>query len=280
MEIAYLNGDWLAPDAAKISIFDRGFMFGDAVYEVLPVYQGRIFTEVPHLERLARSLAEVRIAPPLTMAEWSALLGEAVDRSQEAAALIYIQVSRGVSMPRSHVYGDGAPTVLVTVTPFQGPTIETAPQLRVKTAEDFRWLRADIKVTSLIANGMIKNQAIAEGYDDAIMIRDGKVTEGTSSNVFIVKDEVIKTPPKSERLLHGITRDEMIETARDSGYRVTESAFGLEEMLAADEVWLSATGLELAPVVGINGEPIGRGEQGPVWREVFEAYQTRKRVIE
>ena len=172
-------------------------------------------------------------------------------------------------MPRSHVYGDGAPTVLVTVTPFQGPTIETAPQFRVKTAEDFRWLRADIKVTSLIANGMIKNQAIAEGYDDAIMIRDGKVTEGTSSNVFMVKDAVIKTPPKSERLLHGITRDEMIKTARDLAYSVAEAAFGLEEMLAADEVWLSATGLELAPVVGINGELIGRGEQGPVWREVF-----------
>ena len=205
MAIAHLNGAWTAPSDAKISVFDRGFMFGDGVYEVMPVYGGKIFTKTAHLERLARSLREIRLTTRFSEDDWSQLLDQAVEKAGEDNALIYLQVTRGVAPERSHVYLAAEPTVLITVTPFTPNNEQDIVSLRVCTKEDFRWHRADIKVTSLIANGMIKNEALAEGYHDAIMVRAGFVTEATSSNVFMVVDREIMTPPKSELLLHGIT---------------------------------------------------------------------------
>ena len=255
-------------------------MFGDAIYEVMPVYGGRIFTETEHLARLSRSLNEVKISPPMTESQWSLLLREAVQRSGERDALIYVQVTRGVAPTRSHVYPNTNPTVLVTVTPFKPLAREAVVPLSVKTALDFRWQRADIKVTSLIANGMIKNEALAEGYDDAVMIRDGKVTEGTASNVFIVVGDEIRTPPKSWQLLHGITRAEMIDTARGCGMEVVETIIDEAELYEAHELWLSSTGLELAPVGRVNDQLIGDGKAGPIWHQMFEAFQKRKQTID
>lgn len=276
MAIAYLNGAWTAPSDAKISVFDRGFMFGDGVYEVMPVYGGKIFTKTAHLERLARSLREIRLTTRFSEDDWSQLLDQAVVKAGEDNALIYLQVTRGVAPERSHAYLAAEPTVLITVTPFTPNNEQDIVSLRVCTKEDFRWHRADIKVTSLIANGMIKNEALAEGYHDAIMVRAGFVTEATSSNVFMVVDSEIMTPPKSELLLHGITREEVIRIAQGLDLKVKECEFQACALEGADEVWLSATGMEVQPIGEINGMQVGDGKPGPIWRQMFRAFQDEK----
>ena len=276
MAIAYLNGAWTAPSDAKISVFDRGFMFGDGVYEVMPVYGGKIFTKTAHLERLARSLREIRLTTRFSEDDWSQLLDQAVEKAGEDNALIYLQVTRGVAPERSHVYLAAEPTVLITVTPFTPNNEQDIVSLRVCTKEDFRWHRADIKVTSLIANGMIKNEALAEGYHDAIMVRAGFVTEATSSNVFTVVDREIMTPPKSELLLHGITREEVIRIAQELDLKVKECEVQASALEGADEVWLSATGMEVQPIGEINGMQVGDGKPGPIWRQMFRAFQDEK----
>ncbi len=276
MAIAYLNGAWTAPSDAKISVFDRGFMFGDGVYEVMPVYGGKIFTKTAHLERLARSLREIRLTTRFSEDDWSQLLDQAVEKAGEDSALIYLQVTRGVAPERSHVYLAAEPTVLITVTPFTPNNEQDIVSLRVCTKEDFRWHRADIKVTSLIANGMIKNEALAEGYHDAIMVRAGFVTEATSSNVFMVVDREIMTPPKSELLLHGITREEVIRIAQELDLKVKECEVQASALEGADEVWLSATGMEVQPIGEINGMQVGDGKPGPIWRQMFRAFQDEK----
>ena len=251
-------------------------MFGDGVYEVMPVYGGKIFTKTAHLERLARSLREIRLTTRFSEDDWSQLLDQAVEKAGEDNALIYLQVTRGVAPERSHVYLAAEPTVLITVTPFTPNNEQDVVSLRVCTKEDFRWHRADIKVTSLIANGMIKNEALAEGYHDAIMVRAGFVTEATSSNVFTVVDREIMTPPKSELLLHGITREEVIRIAQGLDLKVKECEFQASALEGADEVWLSATGMEVQPIGEINGMQVGDGKPGPIWRQMFRAFQDEK----
>ena len=272
MSIAYLNGHWSKPQDAKISVFDRGFMFGDGVYEVMPVYHGHIFTLDQHIARLKRSMAEVRIQSPLDASAWKVLLEEAVSRSGEQNALIYLQVTRGIASERSHVYPEVSPTILVTVTSSEFDEQAIKP-ISVICKTDFRWSRGDIKVVSLIANGMLKNQAMDEGFDDAILIRDGMVTEGTSSNVFAVKDRVLWTPPKSEYLLHGITRDQTIELARDHGLEVREENIRENFLKQADEIWLTASGLEILPVGKVNGQTVGNGSIGETWCLIKKAFQ-------
>lgn len=272
MSIAYLNGQWSKPEDAKISVFDRGFMFGDGVYEVMPVYHGHIFTLDQHIARLKRSMAEVRIQSPLDASAWKALLEEAVSRGGEQNALIYLQVTRGIASERSHVYPEVSPTILVTVTPSEFDEQAIKP-ISVICKTDFRWSRGDIKVVSLIANGMLKNQAMDEGFDDAILIRDGMVTEGTSSNVFAVKDRVLWTPPKSEYLLHGITRDQTIELAKDNGLEVREENIQENFLKQADEIWLTSSGLEILPVGKINGQTVGNDGVGETWHLIKKAFQ-------
>ena len=275
MAIAFLNGDWMQPHEAKVSVFDRGFMFGDGVYEVMPVYGGRVFTLAEHVTRLQRSLGEIRLATTYTDESWTQLINDAVSKADDPEALVYLQVTRGVAAERSHVYPDAPPTVLITVTPAAARAHAPKP-LNVVTKKDFRWHRADIKVTSLIANGLIKNEALAEGFDDAILVRGDEVTEGTASNVFIVTGGVIKTPPKSNHLLHGITRDLVLALAGESGLPVEECLLREPDVLSADEVWLTSTGLEVCPVGAVNGQSVGNGEAGVVWAKLDQIFQAKK----
>lgn len=277
MAIAYLNGEWSSLDDAKVSVFDRGFMFGDGIYEVMAVYGGQVFTLDEHLARLQRSMDNIRLASPHTEDEWRELIREAVERSDEGTAYLYIQVTRGVSMPRSHNYpNEVKPTVLITVTP--APILERieVQPYKVVTKEDIRWSRGDIKVVSLIANGLLKNEAVDEGYDDAILIRDGKVTEATAANVFIVRNGRITTPPKSNYLLHGITRDHVVKLAREADMDVEEAEIDEAELLAADEVWISSTGHEVWPISEVNGQIIGNGAPGVVFQAVDALFQASK----
>lgn len=281
MSVAYLNGEWLPLDEARVSVFDRGFMFGDGIYEVMPVYGQRIFTLDDHLKRLARSLGELRLESPFSDDEWRALFREAVERGKEDPAYLYLQVTRGVAIPRSHVYPSSVtPTVLITITEAPSLRRENVTPHNLVTKQDFRWGRGDIKVTSLVANGLIRNEALAEGYDDAVLIRDGKVTEATAANVFIVKNGTVLTPPKSTFLLHGITRDHVISLAVGAGIPVEERDIPEAEMLAADEIWLSSTGQEVWPAVSINGQTIGNGAPGVIWQAIDDLFQASKRTID
>lgn len=278
MAIAYLNGEWMAPEAARVSVFDRGFMFGDGIYEVMAVYDGHIFTLEQHLVRLKRSLESIRLPSPLDDAGWRALLQEAVARSGENPAYLYLQVTRGVASPRSHEYPKAInPTVLVTVMAAPILQRQLITPYRVLTRQDFRWGRGDIKVVSLIANGLLKNEALDAGFDDAILIRDGEVTEATASNVFIVKDGVVATPPKSSFLLHGITRDHVIGLLQQAGVPFEERPVTEAELLAADEVWITSTGHEVWPVGQVNETTIGNGAAGVVWQAVDRLFQASKR---
>ena len=275
--ISFLNGAWQAPEDAKISVLDRGFMFGDGVYEVIPVYNGKPFALSRHLKRLDNSLMEVDIPSPKADADWAALIDEAIQRSGETTASVYIQVTRGAAPKRDFRYPqEPVPTVLVIVSP--APILErTAIEpLNVITMEDFRWARGHIKTISLIAAGMLRNQALARGADDAILIKDGVVTEATASNIFIARDGVVVTPPKSNHLLHGITRDVVVELAQANGIPLEERPIAPEELETADEIMISSSTHELWPVGTLNGRMVGNGAGGVMWQQLDKLFQAAK----
>ncbi len=278
MAVAYLNGEWMAPEDAKVSVFDRGFMFGDGIYEVMAVYGGKVFTLEDHLVRLKRSLEAIRLKSPHPDDEWRSILSEAVQRGNETPAYLYLQVTRGVESPRSHVYpGGGQPTVLITV--MHAPVLERVDIVPYKmvTKNDFRWGRGDIKVISLIANGLLKNEALDEGFDDALLFRDGELTEATASNVFMVKGGTVVTPPKSHFLLHGITRDHVLKLLAGAAVPFEERAITEDELLVADEIWVTSTGHEVWPVGQVNDCVIGNGSSGAVWQVVDNLFQASKK---
>ena len=274
MSIAYLNGSWQPLDETRVSVLDRGFMFGDGVYEVIPVYQGRPFAEDEHLARLATSLQELHISMPRSEDGWRELFREAIDRSDEEEAILYVQVTRGVARSRSHIYEDSEPTVLITLSPRVNSTLDH--KFSVVTKEDFRWTRGHIKSISLAANSLAKNEAIAEGYDDAIFVRNGRVTEASSSNVFVVKDGVVVTPTADNCLLHGITRAQVIALAKQHNIPFEERDISQEELLAADEVWVTATSIEVWPVNKVNNQRISDGEAGLMYKKMYNLFQELK----
>ncbi len=273
MSIACLNGEWQAIEDTRVSVLDRGFMFGDGVYEVIPVYRRRIFGEDEHLSRLNRSLGELHLTAPMSDDAWRALFQEAVQRGAEQDAIIYVQVTRGVAQTRSHAHPEVEPTVLVTLTAM--PDRGKIRPLAVVTKEDIRWGRGDIKVISLAANGLLRNEAMAAGYDDAILIRNGKVTETTSSNVFVVKDGVIVTPPLSRFLLPGVTREQVITLVKQNCMRCEERDLDKSELYDADEIWISSTTYTIRPIGKVDDQPIGNGQAGPVYQKVYQLFQQK-----
>tara|TARA_A100001015_G_C15040154_1_gene739092 strand:+ start:2649 stop:3521 length:873 start_codon:yes stop_codon:yes gene_type:complete len=276
MNMVFLNGEWVGMDAAKISVFDRGFMFGDAIYEVMAAYRGRIHEKEEHLNRLESSLDSVKIRSLISRTSLEKALDESLIKNKVSNALIYLQISRGVQFPRNHKIDlDIKPTTLITVTEKKILDWKEIGPLELITKDDFRWSRGDIKVTSLIANVMLRNEAVLEGYDDAILVRDEKVTEATSANIFFVKDGVIMTPKKSSFFLHGITRKTVLRLCKESGFKTVERDISKKEIFEADEVWLSSTGNELRPVVKVDGKYIGKNRslEISVWRKLYEEYR-------
>lgn len=277
--IAYLNGVWQAPEEARVPVLDRGFMFGDGVYEVIPAYNGKPFALERHLKRLANSLAEIRLPTPMTDGEWQALVHEGIARSGESTASIYIQVTRGVAPKRDHRYPDNpSPTVLLMVSPSPLLERKQIEPLEMITLEDFRWERGHIKTTSLIAAGMLRNEAIAQGVDDAILLKRGRVTEATASNIFIAKDGIVITPPKSRHILHGITRDVIVELAHEHGVPLEEREITEQELLGADEIMISSSTHEIWPVGRLNGNSVGNGAGGVLWRQLDGLFQAFKQA--
>lgn len=278
--VACLNGVWQAPGDARVSVLDRGFMFGDGVYEVIPVYGGRPFTLDRHLDRLDRSLDEVRISRPHSRERWVETIEESISRCGEPLATVYVQVTRGVAEIRSHLYPEHVePTVLVLTSPAPILARHEITPYNLITLDDFRWSRGHIKTISLIAAGMLKNEARARGADDAILVRDGRVTEATSSNVFVAIGGRIVTPPKSNLLLHGITRDVVVELCRESGVPVEEREIRVEELRSADEIMVTSSSHEVWPVGTLDGVTVGNGEAGVLWQQLDRLFQSCKTEV-
>lgn len=276
--IAYLDGRFAPLAQTRVSVLDRGFIFGDAVYEVIPVYGGRLFRLEQHLERLENSMAAIRIDNPHDRATWGRLLEMLVERNGGGRQAVYLQVTRGVA-PRDHAFPSGAhPTVFAMSRPLEeGARPHPA---RAVTLEDIRWLRCDIKSTSLLPNVLLRQRALDAGALDAILLREGLVTEGAATNVFVVRAETLVTPPKGHLLLPGITRDLVLELAARDGLRCLEAPIPEADLRAAEEMWLTSSMTELVPVVELDGRPVGRGRPGPVWERVWALFQAYKRADE
>jgi len=277
----YLNGEYSPLAEAKISVMDRGFIFGDGVYEVLPVYGRRIFRFEDHMERLERSLAKLRIAPPLLRAEWLALARNLIEGVAAADQFVYLQVTRGVA-PRNHVMpADPVPTVFAYSSAARPlPLEERHHGVACVTARDFRWERGDIKSTSLLGNVLARQISADEGALETIMFRDGFLTEASASNVWIVKEGALLGPPKSEQVLEGIRVELLKELCEEVGIGYNLRPISEAELFAADEILLSSASKEVLAVTTLDHEPVGhgalRGKPGPVYGRLYEAYQRAK----
>ncbi|TWO79652.1 D-amino acid aminotransferase [Denitratisoma oestradiolicum] len=276
--MVYLNGAWLPPGEAKVSVMDRGFLFGDGIYEVIPVYSRRPFRLAQHLERLAHSLAAVRIANPHGPAEWESLIQHIVASAEWEDQSVYLQVTRGSAPVRNHAFPkDVAPTVFLMTEALTTP-VPTLRELGVKvvSAADNRWHRCDIKAISLLANCLLRQQAVDEGCAETVLFRDGILTEGAAANIFAVKAGVLLAPQKNHLMLPGITYDVVLELAAHLGLPCQVRDILEEEVREADELWLSSSTKEVLPIVELDGRSIGTGHPGPVYQAMYQAYQDFK----
>jgi len=278
MNMAYFNGEFMPLEEVRVSPMDRGFLFGDGVYEVIPVYGGRLFRLEDHLDRLERSMQAIELSNPYSRERWHGMLDELVGRNGGGEQSLYFQVTRGVSVPRNHAYPHDVQPTIFAMTRASTPSTTVTPMAAV-TRHDNRWERCDIKSIALLANCMHKQAAVSLGANEAILLRDGALTEGSSSNVFVVRDEVVSTPPRSNAMLAGITRDVALELMRDAGIKVEERAVTGAELCDADEVWITSSSLEIAPVTTLDGEAVGTGVPGKVWTQVNDLMQGLKRTL-
>jgi D-alanine transaminase len=273
-DIAFVNGVFVPFANATVSIDDRGFQFGDGVYEVIRVYRGVPFRPAEHLARLERSARELDIALPFSSGQWTDLIMDAVQRSGYQEAKIYIQVTRGVA-PRDHAYkGNLAPTVVITVRSLLPPADGLYSHgVDVITVPDLRWGRCDIKCISLLANVLAKQQAMNEGVFEALFVRDGFVLEGSTSNVMMIQGGRLITPPEGPLLLSGVTRLVALQVARESGVSTEQRPIKETELYSADEVFLTGTIIEILPVVRVNARRIGTASPGPITRELMARFR-------
>lgn len=284
--MCYLNGQFTPLSEARVSVLDRGFIFGDGVYEVVPVYGRRLFRLDEHLARLSRSLAKLRIPSPHGRDGWleriRPLVAALAEQTGAEDQLVYIQVTRGVAL-RDHVMPEGIePTVFMMVNPMKPPSAEQRHHgVSCITARDFRWERGDIKSTSLLGNVFARQLSADAGAAETIMFRDGHLTEAAACNVWVVHEGALLGPPKSEHVLEGIRVELLRELCEDAGVAYNLRPISEGEVHAADEVLLSSATKEVLPVTRIDGELVGhgalRGRPGPVYARLYEAYQRAKR---
>lgn len=279
--LCYLNGEFLALRDARVSVLDRGFLFGDGIYEALPVYGRRLFRFDEHMARLNRGLSKIRITNPFTEAQWLAHCRKLVAAHESDDQAIYIQVTRGVA-PRNHVMPtDIAPTVFMMSNPLVPPTPEQRHQgVACITARDFRWEHGDLKSISLLGNVLARQMSADRGAVETILFRDGYLTEASAANVWVVHEGAVLGPPKSEHLLEGVRYELVRELCEEVGIAFNLRPVPEAEVLAADELMLSSASKEVLPVTLLDGEPVGhgalRGKPGPVYARLHEAYQRAK----
>jgi D-alanine transaminase len=278
--LVFLNGEFVALEDAKVSVLDRGFVFGDGVYEVVPVYSRVPFRLDEHLARLERSLAAVAIRNPYQREEWRRIIAGLVERQPFEDQGVYFQVTRGVAK-RDHAFPKSAePTVFMMATPLVNPPREQVENGAVAvSAEDYRWLRCDIKSISLIGNVLLRQLSAEAGAAETILFRDGKLTEASASNVFVVKGGVIAGPPKSSLILPGITYDVVAELAAAAGLPLELREVSEAQVRGADELWVTSSSKEVLAIVRLDGAAIGDGRPGPVFRRMYRLYQDFKQKV-
>jgi D-alanine transaminase len=276
-QMVHLNGALVPLAEAKISVLDRGFIYGDGVYEVVPVYKRRPFRMAQHLARLQYSLDGVRMRNPHSSAQWTALIEALIARQPFDDQAVYLQVTRGVAK-RDHAFPAGvAPTVFMMSNPLPVPTRDQVERgVAVITAEDNRWHRCDLKTTSLLGNVLMRQLAADADAVETVMFRDGMLTEASASNVLVVRNGTVVAPPKDHLILPGITYDAALEFTRAAGVPLEVRPVRRAEALGADEMWLSSSTKEVLAVTTLDGKPFAGGRPGPVFRRVHEAFQAAK----
>lgn len=274
---AFINSELTEASNAKISIFDRGFLFGDSIYEVLPVYNGQAYFVQKHLDRLFSNLNKIRI--PVPDYPWFEVINQLIKKNGGGDLQIYIQVTRGNQGVRKHdVPSSIEPTVIAFTMHNTFPTLQDKQRgMSAKLVDDIRWARCDIKTTSLLANIMLNDEAVSAGYQTSIMVRDGYITEGSTCNVFVVDaNDLIKTPPLNQFCLPGIARGITLELLQQSDMTFEEANITVSDLYSAKEVWITSTTKEIFPVTKINDTPVNQGVPGPSWRKLDTQFQQLK----
>ena len=282
MQCVYLNGKILPPDQAFVSPFDRGFIFGDGVYEVIPVYGGRLFRLKQHLQRLENSLNAIDLMNPMGAEGWEAVFSQLIEENEggDGDLSIYLQITRGVAA-RDHAFPiDAIPTVFAYAQKLKYPDrSQLASGVAAVTLPDTRWMRCDIKAICLLPNVMMRQRAVEQGATEAILIRDHYVTEGAASNVFIVRRGRLITPPKGPFILPGITRDLVLELARADNVDCIEQTISEADFFSADEIWMTSSTKEILPITRVDGRPVDGGKPGPLHARVYALYQEYKQAF-
>lgn len=283
----YLNGKFLPLEEAYIPVLDRGFIFGDGVYEVIPVYSKRAFRLAEHLKRLQSSLDGIRLANPHSDAEWAILISKLIARNAGEDQYLYLHITRGVAR-RDHAFPQPPvqPTVFMMSSPLLHPAAELlATGVSAVTAVDNRWLRCDIKAISLLPNVLLRQQAVDAGCAETILIRQGSgtgdsfMTEGAASNIFVIKHGTLLAPPKDNLMLPGITYDVVLELAATNRIPYEVRKIGMDELLAADELLLTSSTREVMPITTLDGKAVGNGKPGPIFARLYTLYQNFKRDV-
>ncbi len=278
--MVFLNGRFLPLEQATVPVLDRGFIFGDGVYELIPVYSHAPFRMDEHLARLERSLAAVRIANPYAREKWREVILELVAKQPWDDQGVYLQVTRGVAK-RDHAFPAGVePTVFAMANPLVNPPAELVEKgAAAVSAADNRWLRCDIKSISLIGNVLLRQASADAGAAETILFRDGILTEASASNVFVAKNGLLLSPPKSNLILPGITYDVVVEIAQQLGMPLEFRDVREAEVRAADEIWVTSSSKEILAIVELDGKPVGEGKPGPLYRRAWQGYQEFKRRV-
>lgn len=274
--VVYLDGDFLPLAEARVSVLDRGFLFGDGVYEVIPVYQGRPFLLAEHLDRLDRSLTAIRLDNPIERSRWEALIDELVTHQGSGDWSVYVQVTRGSDVHRDHAFpATVRPTVFAMASPLKPPPtawLETG--IATLTQPDPRWGRCDIKAITLLANALSRQEAKEAGAVEMLYLRDGLLTEGAASNVFVVRQNEILTSVADHRILHGITRQLVLRLAQTAGLTVRETDIPEAMLRDADELWMTSSTRAVIPITRLDGQPVGGGRPGPLYRRMVDLWQS------
>lgn len=270
----FLNGEYIDADKANISVMDRGFLFGDGVYEVIPVYKGSLFRFDSHLERLENSLNLTRIGNPYNRNKWREIMLPLIDSTKDQ--YIYFQVTRGTAEKRDHAFPTGIkPTVFMMCNDI-APFNDKKKGVSAISLTDNRWSACNIKAIALLGNILLRQQAVEDDCAEAILVREGYVTEGSASNVFAVIDGILITPPKNNFILAGITRDVILELAAANNIPFAEDVISLDALKTASEIWFASSTREILPVVELDGLPIANGKVGQLWYKMNELLQVYK----
>ena len=281
LPICYLNGAYLPLREARISPLDRGFLYSDGAYELMPVYGGRLFRFRDHWARLTRSLRELRMEDPLSESAWRELIASLVERNGRGDQYVYWQVTRGAEWGRNHA---PLPEIQRTIFAFCAPFPVAAPQVIERgvaciTSADTRWARCDIKSVALLANVLLRQLSVDAGASETILLRNGELTEASSAAVHVVIDGVLRTPPRTQYVLPGTTRTMLEELAERIGLRYESARVSEAELRGAAEIWLSAATREVVAVTQLDGRAVGNGKPGPLWRGLYDELQRYKREV-